>query len=408
MGTRAGNRRSSIFLAADGRYYGFVTMGQRQDGSIDRRKRTGATRAEVVRKVRALERLRDERGALPAGHSPLLQTWLEDWLAATALRVRSSTLSGYTVDVTRHIVPAIGRHRLAALEPEHIEYLYNVLLEKGLNAGTVHHVRRTLNKALNDAVRRRRIPRNPVQLAHTPRYDPPDIEPLTVGEARRVLEAAETEPNGVAFMLAISLGLRRGEVLGLAWADIDLDAARLSVRHQLERRNWRHGCVDPLACDEAAAKCPQRKDGGLVLTELKTKQSRRTLPIPAPLVAQLRQHRQRQREARIHAGSLWTDSKLVFTNLVGRPVAPRDHSLHWTAFLERLSIRPARLHDARHTAATLLLVQGVDQRVVMSMFGWTSSAMTTRYQHVVPELVEEANRRMSELLWVHRAEANDA
>ncbi|KQS98785.1 tyrosine-type recombinase/integrase [Cellulomonas sp. Leaf395] len=116
-------------------------------------------------------------------------------------------------------------------------------------------------------------------------------------------------------------------------------------------------------------------------------------------MAQLRQHRQRQREARIHTGSLWSDSKLVFTNLVGRPVAPRDHSLHWTAFLERLGIRPARLHDARHTTATLLLVQGVDQRVVMSMFGWTSSAMTTRYQHVVPELVDEANRRMSELLW---------
>ena len=96
---------------------------------------------------------------------------------------------------------------------------------------------------------------------------------------------------------------------------------------------------------------------------------------------------------------MWHDSGLVFTNLTGGGVAPADHSLHWTAFLERSGVRPARLHDARHTAATLLLVQGVDQRVVMSMFGWTSPAMTTRYQHVVPELVEEANRRMGELLW---------
>ena len=136
-----------------------------------------------------------------------------------------------------------------------------------------------------------------------------------------------------------------------------------------------------------------------MLTELKTKQSRRALPIPAPLVLALRQHRQQQREACIHAGSVWEETGLVFTNAYGRPVDPRDHSVHWTAFLERLGIRPARLHDARHTAATLFLVQGVDQRVVMGMFGWTSAAMTTRYQHVVPELVNEASRRMEDLLW---------
>jgi len=325
--------------------------------------------------------------------------WLTDWLVATALRVRPSTLSGYTVDVRNHIVPAIGQHRLARLEPEHIEHLYTVLLDKGLNAGSVHHVRRTLNKALNDAVRRRRLPRNPVALAHTPRYDAPDIEPLTVAEARALLAAAEDEPNGAAFMLAISLGLRRGEVLGLSWGDVDLDAGHLSVRRQLERRDWKHGCADPDRCDDRPSRCPQRNGGGLVLAELKTKGSRRTLPLPSPLVAALRTHRQRQRAARIHAGTVWANSGMVFTTVSGRPVAPHDHSLHWTAFLEGAGVRPARLHDARHTAATFLLVQGVDQRVVMSMFGWTSTTMTTRYQHVVPELVEEANRRMSELLW---------
>ena len=136
-----------------------------------------------------------------------------------------------------------------------------------------------------------------------------------------------------------------------------------------------------------------------MLTELKTKGSRRTLPLPRPLIDELRAHRRRQREARIHAGSVWANTEMVFTTITGRPVAPRDHSVHWTAFLEGAGVRPARLHDARHTAATFLLVQGVDQRVVMSMFGWTSSAMTSRYQHVVPELVEEANRRMSSLLW---------
>lgn len=399
MGTRAGNQRSSIFQGDDGRWYGFVTMGIRADGSVDRRKRTAKTRADVVRKVRKLEQERHDGTLVPAGHSPRLETWLEEWLAATALRVRPSTLAGYTVDVRRHITPTIGQHRLLRLEPEHIEHLYAALLEGGLNAGTVHHVRRTLNKALNDAVRRQRLPRNPVALAHTPRYDPPDIQPLTVEEAKTLLVAAQAERNGAAFMLAISLGLRRGEVLGLQWTDVDLEAGQLHVRRQLERRNWKHGCRDPERCDERPSRCPLRVGGGLILTELKTKGSRRTLPLPAPLVVALRTHRQRQREAQIHAGSVWANSGMVFTTITGRPVSPRDHSLHWTAFLDGAGVRPARLHDARHTAATFLLVQGVDQRVVMSMFGWTSSAMTTRYQHVVPELVEEANRRMSRLLW---------
>ncbi len=115
MGTRAGNQRSSVFQGNDGRWYGFVTMGIRSDGSPDRRKRTGATRAEVVRKVRELERQRTDQSALPAGLSPRLETWLTEWLRATALRVRPSTLSGYTVDVYHHINPAIGKHRLDAL-----------------------------------------------------------------------------------------------------------------------------------------------------------------------------------------------------------------------------------------------------------------------------------------------------
>ena len=399
MGTRAANNRSSVFQSTDGRWYGFVTMGTKPDGSSDRRKRSGATQAEVATKVRVLERQRDEAAKVPAGRSPRLADWLEDWLTASALRVRPNSLYGYTTDVRAHIVPTIGKHRLADLEPEHVEYLYTALLAKGLNVGTVHHVRTTLNKALNDAVRRHRIPRNPVALAHTPRYDAPEVDPLTVAEARTLMAAADDEPNGVAFMLAISLGLRRGEVLGLSWADVDLELGRLRVRQQLERRRYRHGCEDPTRCDERPSKCSNRRYGGLVLAEPKTKQSKRTLPMPRPMIDALRRHRQVQRKARIYAGSEWQESGLVFTTVTGRPIDPGAHSVHWVKSLEGAGVRPARLHDARHTAATLLLVQGVHQRVVMDMLGWTSPTMTARYQHVVPELVEEANRRMSELLW---------
>jgi len=123
------------------------------------------------------------------------------------------------------------------------------------------------------------------------------------------------------------------------------------------------------------------------------------------MIEALRRHRQAQRKARIYAGSEWQESGLVFTTVIGRPIDPADHSVHWVKFLERAGVRPARLHDARHTAVTLLLVQGVDQRVVMDMLGWTSPMMRARYRHVVPELVEDANRRMSELLWGERGAA---
>jgi|SRR5450756_330233 len=157
--------------------------------------------------------------------------------------------------------------------------------------------------------------------------------------------------------------------------------------------------MPPRRGDDRLAHCPERRDRGLVLAEPETRPSRRTLPIAPQPVGALRHHSRAPRKARIYTESAWSEGRLVSTAISGRPTDPRDHSLHWTEFLERAGVRPARFRDARHTAVTLLLVQGVDQRVVMDMLGWTSPTMTARYQHVVPELVEEANRRMSELLW---------
>ena len=427
---RQANLRSSMYLGADGRWHGRVSVGLRPDGRPDRRHVTGKTQAAVAKKVRALERARDAQTLPDAGSRLLLRDWLSEWLIASGLRVRPSTLNGYEVDIRRHIVPAIGMNRLDRLRPEHIEYLYRTLRDSGLNVGSIHHVRRTLSKALNDAVRRGRLTRNPVADAHTPQYVPPPIEPLTTVEARRILNATRDEPNGTAFVLALSLGLRRGEVLALRWRDVDLSAGTLRISGSLARRKWRHGCRDattcaapyhhtregcprhsparfprgcprpcPDNCTEHAQRCPRRRDGGLVIDHPKTMHSRRPLPLPEPLRAALREHRRRQDEARELAADLWLDNDLVFTGARGQPVDPNRHSEHWQRLLKRLGIRPARLHDARHTTATLLLVQGVDQRVVMDLFGWTSSAMANRYQHVVSELQAQAADRVADLLF---------
>jgi integrase len=427
---RQANGRSSIYLGRDGRWHGRVSVGLRPDGRPDRRHVTAKTQAAVTKKVRDLERARDARTLPDAGSRLLLRDWLDEWLRASALRVRPSTLNGYEVDIRRHIVPAIGMNRLDRLRPENIEHLYRTLRDHGLNVGSIHHVRRTLSKALHDAVRRGRLARNPVPDAHTPQYVPPQIEPLTANEARRILIAARAEPNGAAFVLALSLGLRRGEVLALRWRYVDLDGGRMRVSGSLSRRKWRHGCGNPALCaapfhhirsgcpghpharypegcprlcrsdcTNHAQRCPRRRDGGLVIDETKTTGSRRPLPLPAPLRRVLREHRTAQDAARERAANLWVDNDLVFTGARGQPVDPNRHSEHWQHFLKRLGIRPARLHDARHTTATLLLVQGVDQRVVMDLFGWTSSAMANRYQHVVSELQTQAADRVADLLF---------
>ena len=152
-------------------------------------------------------------------------------------------------------------------------------------------------------------------------------------------------------------------------------------------------------CTGHARHCPQRQGGGLHFGEPKSQAGRRPIALPEPLVALLRSHRKAQAAERLRSGSSWEENDLVFCQPNGRPLDPDGHSKAWKKFLARAGVREARLHDARHTAATLLLVQGVDQRTVMAIMGWSEVSMTKRYQHVVPELRREAASRIREVLW---------
>ena len=191
---------------------------------------------------------------------------------------------------------------------------------------------------------------------------------------------------------------RRGEVLALRWADTNIEDGTLTVRQALSRLPWRHGC-DGECGRKRGFDCPSRHGGGLVFDEPKSRSAIRTLAVPGPLSAALKTHRKVQREQRVRQGTYWEDNDLVFADSVGRPLDPDRHTKAWNQFLVRTGVRAGRLHDARHTAATLLLVQGVDPRTVMALMGWSHVSMTTRYQHVIPELRREAADRMSEVLW---------
>jgi integrase len=222
--TRTPSGASSIYLGGDGYWHGRVTVGVRDDGRPDRRHVMSRKQAEVVRKVRQLEKLRDAARVPKPGQRWTVANWLTHWIEniATPPHVSENTHAGYRVDVEKHLIPGLGAHRLERLTPEHAEKLYAKMQRSGLSAGTAHHVHRTLRNALNEAVRRNHLARNPVLQAKAPRLIEEEVEPYGIEEIQRLLKAVSERRNGARWVVALALGLRQGEALGLKWSDIDV------------------------------------------------------------------------------------------------------------------------------------------------------------------------------------------
>ena len=269
-------------------------------------------------------------------------------------------------------------------------------------AATCAHVRRTLSAALNAATDRGHMAKNPVSLSPSPRYDPPEVEPFTKVEARRVLDIAAARRNSARWSVALALGLRQGEALGLRWGDVNLDEARLLIRVQLFHPPWQHGCLNAEGqptCHKDPGRCPARFGGQPLLVPVKSKAGRRTLSLPIPLVEQLRRQLASQAAERLRAGSRWQNHDLVFAREDGSPIRKETDSAEWHRILRLAGVRKGRLHDARHTAATLLLVQGVPPGIAMRLLGHSDTRMTARYQHVVEEAAQAAAEQVGIALW---------
>ena len=396
---------STLYRGADGHWHARVTMGRRPDGTTERKHLMRRTKAELRDAVRDLERRRDAGTYIWTQDDVTLSQWLEHWLESVLpMTARWKTLSTYRSQMRVHVVPALGQWRLSELRPEHLEQHYRRMQTEGHSAHVIRAVHRVLRSALNEAVRRRRVASNPALVARPPRSEDVEIEPLSIDESRRVLAAAQTTVHPARWSIALSLGLRQGEALGLLWGDVDLDDGVLRVRRSVQRHTWEHGCPitdGARSCGrKRGAECDHRAGGGLLLVEPKTKSSKRTIVLPAPLVDELRSHRAGVNRRRLAAGESWDGAHdLVFPAANGGLIDPaRDH-IEWKALLKRAGVRNVRLHDARHTAATLLLLQAVDIRTVMSIMGWTEMATAQRYTHAVDELRRRAARQMGALLW---------
>lgn len=397
--TRNPNLRSTIYQGNDGRWHGRVTVGVRDDGRPDRRHVRGKSKSEVSQKVRALERERDQGAVRKVGERWTVAQWLTYWLenVATPPHVAENTHLGYKVDVERHLVPGLGAHWLEKLRPEHIERLYARLRRNGLSPGGVHHVHRTLRAALNEAVRRSSLTRNPVVLAKAPKLDADEVEPYDVPDVQRLLEAAARRRNGARWALALALGLRQGEALGLTWDDVDLEKGTIRIRRSRLRPRYVHGCDG--TCGRTAGNCPRRENARPAAGGVKSKAGRRTIGLPPQLVALLRAHQAEQERDRQLARQLWHHQGWVFATPIGGPINPRTDYNEWKRLLKHAGLRDARLHDARHTAATVLLVLRQPTPTVMSLMGWSSESMAARYQHVTDALRSQVASQVGDLIW---------
>jgi integrase len=242
------------------------------------------------------------------------------------------------------------------------------------------------------------------------------------------MKAALNRRNGVRFVLAIALGTRKGETLGLRWSRLDTQTKVLRISKQRQRQTYEHGCANPGSCAAAhhktkpcpddcrrhnrkpcpppcaadcikhARHCPQRK-GGMVEVDVKSKAGRRGIRLPDQLFTLLMQHQEAQNREREYAGTEWREGEWMFTQPNGRPLDPRADHDEWKALLGDAGVRDARLHDARHTAATVLLLLGVPERAVMDFMGWSHATMAQRYQHITAALRNDIAGRLAGFLF---------
>jgi integrase len=399
-GTPAPNGASSIYFGKDGYWHGRVTVGLKDDGQPDRRHVKRKNEGDVIRAVRRLERERDDGKVRKAGQAWTVTQWLKHWLENVIAPpvITENAYIAYEVAARIHLIPDIGAHKLDKLEPEHLERLYRKMTRAGAKPGRVHQVHRTIRAALNEAMRRRHITENPALLARAPKIEEEEVEPYTVAQVKRLLETAQQRRNRARWAIALALGLRQGEALGLQWSDIDLNAGTLIVRRSRLRPKWEHGCTEPCG-HKFGGHCPHRIPLRKETAGTKSKAGKRGIGLPDELVTLLKQHKTEQERERQTAAQLWQETGYVFTTPTGEPLNPRTDYTEWKRLLERAGVPERRLHDARHTAATVLLLLQIPDRTVMAIMGWSNTAMAARYQHIIAAIRRDVATQVGELLW---------
>ncbi|MGA5426644.1 tyrosine-type recombinase/integrase [Streptomyces koyangensis] len=362
MARRNANGEGSIYKRKDGRWEGAAYL-ETISGNTKRLRVYGKSRKEAHEKqTTALAQVR--QGVLLPDRNWKLAEYLDYWLdrAVNAER-RPNTHKRYEIVVRLHLKPGLGKKSLHQLSVRMVEDFYKKLLAEGATRNTVYQAQKVLSAALTHAMRQELLLRNVARLAEMPRYKPKEGQYWTAQEAIRFLNAAQSDPLYYAFALTVLYGLRRGEVLGIRWRDVDFEKGVLHIRQQI-----------------------QRIDGKLQEVELKTESSERDEPLLATAREVLMKQQAKQADARLAASADWlgagTDEELVFTTRTGNPIEPRNLYRSFHRILEKHGIRRIKLHELRHTNGTAQKDLDVPERDTQAVLGHSSVSTTRLYQHV--------------------------
>lgn len=364
------NGEGSIAQRKDGRYEGRYTV---QTTVGPKRKAVyGKTRAEAAEKLARAIAGRDA-GLVTDTPDVKLGEYMEAYLADAAGRVRPKTHRRYEDLANLHLLPVLGKRKLRSLTPGHLRSLYADRLEAGFAPRTVGHVHVLLKQILRQAVADGLLSRNVAESVKPPSGGGQEIHPLSAEEVGRFFWAASGSRYEALYVLAVTAGLRRGELLGLRWDDLDLEDRTLQVRRTLQK--------------------------GQMLSP-KTPKSRRSIKLSRRAVNALYRHREHQVSEKAECNGSWSENRLVFPNSFGNVTCGDNlYSRHFRPLLRQAELPPIRFHDLRHTCATLLLVQGVHPKVVSEMLGHSNISITLdTYSHVIPGLGDAAAGAMDDAL----------
>jgi integrase len=307
-----------------------------------------------------------------------LERWLQDYVKPN---LSPRGFERYQGIIAKHLIPDFGSMTLTQLKPEHLQKHYTARLNGGLSARTIRYHHAVIHKALQTAVKWGLVGRNVADGVDVPRIHPNEMQTWDEDDVTSFLEVAKGSPYYALFYTALFTGMRRSELLALRWQDIDFIFSQIYVNRSLHHL----------------------KDGSYVFTEPKSARSRRTIALSPLAILALKEHREKQALERAMLGIPLKDDDLVFSTLEGKPLRPNTITRSWTMLAPRAGVKVIRLHDARHTHASLMLKQGIHPKIVQERLGHASIQMTLdTYSHVAPGLQQAAAESFDKMVLARR------
>jgi integrase len=368
MAKRRGNQEGSIYQRSSNNWQAQVSIqGHRVSKSFPTQKEARLWIKKMLDQI--------DSGLSFPGVRMTFEEYLRDWLEFAKASIRPKTWLQYEGILRNHLIPTLGKIRLNELQPIQIQRLYAQKLNQGISPRTMQLIHGVLRRALVVAQRQGLIGRNPAKAVDPPRYSKGEMKVLTDTQARQLLIAARGKRNELIYHLAVTTGMRQGEILGLKWKDIDWLSCTIHVQRQAQRINGM----------------------GIVFAETKTRAGNRLIQFGRETLKQLSAHRRRQDIERMAKG--WQENDLIFPSTIGTPLEQRNFYREFKELLKIAGLPDIRFHDLRHTAATLMLLNGIPLLVVTRRLGHAKPSITLDvYGHYLPGMQSEAAALMDELV----------